>query len=148
MSLNYKICGLRLMKDNTSCFDKLSDGHAELYSPPKHFSVVESHLCSSNPVYKLWYDQVHFCKARKNETNFEVVWVTSRSLIETDHFFFSAAPSSCQTMGWKQSKIVLWVVSVLTFLHRVPTQWKFCEHVQPQNNTCHSQLKSTLTCLI
>ena len=29
------------MKDNTSCFDKLSDGHARLNSAPKHFSVVE-----------------------------------------------------------------------------------------------------------
>lgn len=92
----------------------------------------------------VWYDQVHFCNARRNETNFEVVWVTSRSLTGTDHIFSTAAPSSCQTMGCKQGDIILWIVSVFTEVHRLPTQWKFCEHEQPQK-TCHSHLKSALT---
>jgi hypothetical protein len=62
-SLNYKICGLPLMKDNTWCFDKLSDCHGKLNSPPKHFSVVELHLCSSKTVYKLC-DMIKYTTAR------------------------------------------------------------------------------------
>ena len=110
------------MKDNTSCFDKLSDGHAKLNSPPKHFSVVECHLCCSKTVYKLGGMIKYTSKARKNETNFEVVCVTSRSLTGTDNFVSTAAPSSCQTMGYKQGEIMLLVVSVLSDIHRLPTQ--------------------------
>ena len=61
------------MKVNTSCFDTPSDGHAKLNSPPKHFSLVKCHLCSSKTVYRLCYMIKYISKARKNETNFEVV---------------------------------------------------------------------------
>ena len=136
-SFNYKICGLHLMKDNASCFDKLNDGCAKLNNPSKHFSVVR--LCTD---WVTWSSTL--CKARKNETNFEVICVTSRSMTGTDYLFSSPAPSSCQTMECKQDDILLVGLSVLTDVHRLLTQWKFCEHGKPQK-TFHLQLKFALT---
>jgi hypothetical protein len=142
-SLNYKMCSLHLMKVNTSCFDKRSDGHAKLNSPPKHFSIVECHLCFSETVYKLCDMIKYIIKARKNETNFEVVYVTSRSL--TEQTIFSPLPHPVAARLWDANG-VKYCCGLCLCLQACKCfqQWQFCEHGQPQK-TCHSHLKYALT---